>query len=65
MKEKGKDRLKDMTLKQKLNMYQRNSMVSGLMQPGTDKNQETKQILENIGNYSMGLNPTEDRNKSR
>ena len=54
-----------MTLKQKLNMYQRNSMVSGLMQPGTDKNQETKQILENIGNYSMGLNPTEDRNKSR
>lgn len=37
-----KDKLKDMTLKQKLTMFQRNQIVTGLMNPGTDLNQETK-----------------------
>ena len=43
-----KDKLKDMTLKQKLSMYQRSNIVAGLMAPGTDHNTETKQILDNI-----------------
>ena len=41
-------RLKDMNLKQKIDMYQRNQIVQGLMAPGTSSYAETKQILNNI-----------------
>jgi len=35
-------KLKDLTLKQKVDMYQRNQMVTGLMMPGTGQHLETK-----------------------
>lgn len=44
-----------MSLKQKIDMYQRNNMVNGLMMPGTGKHQETKQLLDNIGTYEKGM----------
>ena len=45
-----RSKIKDMGLKQKINMFTRSNIVSGLMQPGgTDKNFETKQIIENLG----------------
>lgn len=47
-------RLKDMNLKQKIDMYQRNQIISGLKAPGSNKYAETKAILSNIESYDLG-----------
>ena len=47
-------RLKDMNLKQKIDMYQRNQIISGLKAPGSASYAETKQILNNIESFEIG-----------
>ena len=47
-----RNKMQDLTLKQKIDSYQRNQMVTGLMAPGTHKYSDTKAILENMGKLS-------------
>mgnify|MGYP001626863890 CR=1 FL=1 len=44
-----------MTLKQKVDMYQRKEMVDGLMMPDTDKHKQTRAILDNKEAYEKGM----------
>ena len=50
---------------QKIDIYKRGKMVTGLIAGGTDKNCETKQILENIGNYERTVGGAQASNHSR
>lgn len=58
-------RLKDMNLKQKIDMYQRTQMISGLMAPDSDTYKETRQILNNINAYDLGTSAAELYRQSR
>ena len=46
-----------MGLKQKISMFTRSNIVNGIMQPsGTDKNFETRQIIDNLGSLDKSGN---------
>ena len=48
--ESKRHKIKDMQLKQKIEMFTRSNIVTGLIQPGNvDKNLQTKQIIDNLG----------------
>ena len=61
-----RNKIKDMGLKQKINMFTRSNMVNGIMQPsGTEKNYETKQIIDNLGELEKCGSAAQVYNQSR
>ena len=55
--------LKDMNLRQKIDMYKRNMMKNGLMaEDGSDKNVETKNILDSLNQYEKSGNAAQAYN---